>query len=150
MQFIIAAYLRNNITARLRNSLSVLLDLVIGAVNLNPNYATSFKGKIKDVRIYAQALTQDQIKELRPNTPSAIQPFSWYDFSIDGWWVDRAGKFPEFRSIAAIKENDEEAYIVFDRDDRHMFTMDNEAVRIACDFRRLGSCVCLMMGSCVL
>ena len=26
MQFIIAAYLRNNITARLRNSLSVLLD----------------------------------------------------------------------------------------------------------------------------
>ena len=115
---------------------SPYLQLVIGSVNLNPNYATSFKGKVKDVRIYAQALTQAQIKDLRPNTPSAIQPFSWYDFSIDGWWVDRAGKFPEFRNIAAIKENDEDAYIVFDRDDRHMFTMDNEAVRIARDFRQ--------------
>ena len=92
---------------------SPYLQLVIGSVNLNPNYATSFKGKVKDVRIYAQALTQAQIKDLRPNTPSAIQPFSWYDFSIDGWWVDRAGKFPEFRNIAAIKENDEDAYIVF-------------------------------------
>ena len=44
---------------------SPYLQLVIGSVNLNPNYTTSFKGKIKDVRIYAQALTQEQIKDLK-------------------------------------------------------------------------------------
>ena len=44
------------------------------------------------------------------------------------------GKFPEFRNIAAKKENEEDPYIIFDRDDRHMFTLDNEAVRIARDF----------------
>ena len=63
---------------------SPYLQLVIGSVNLNPNYATSFNGKVKDVRIYTQALTQAQIEDLRPNAPSAIQPFSWYDFSKDG------------------------------------------------------------------
>ena len=115
---------------------SPYLQLVIGSVNLNPNYATSFKGKIKDVRIYAQALTQEQINNLNPNTPSEIQPFSWFDFSQDGWWTDRAGRFPEFKNMAAKKENEEDPYIVFDRDDRHMFTMDNQAVRIARDFRQ--------------
>ena len=115
---------------------SPYLQLAIGCVNLNPNYATSFKGKVKDVRIYAQALTQEQIKTLKPNEPSDIQPFSWYDFSQDGWWEDRTGKFPEFINRAAIKQNEDDDFIVFDRDDRHMFTMDNEAVRIVRDFRQ--------------
>ena len=73
---------------------SPYLQLVIGSVNLNPNYATSFKGKVKDVRIYAQALTQEQIRDLRPNAPSAIQPFSWYDFSKNDWWTDSCWKIP--------------------------------------------------------
>ncbi|MCY4402094.1 MAG: GH32 C-terminal domain-containing protein [Candidatus Poribacteria bacterium] len=115
---------------------SPYLQLVIGTVNLNVNYATSFKGKVKDVRIYSHALTQEQLNNLKPNEPSEIQPFSWYDFSIDGWWDDRAGKFPEFKNIAAIKENEDDPYIVFDHDNRHMFSMDNEAVRIVRDFRQ--------------
>ena len=115
---------------------SPYLQLVIGSVNLNPNYATSFKGKVQDIRIYAQALTQEQIKDLRPNAPSAIQPFSWYDFSKNDWWTDHAGKFPEIKNYAATKLNEEDRYIVFDRDDRHIFTLDNEAVRIARDFRQ--------------
>ena len=115
---------------------SPYLQLVIGCVNLNPNYATSFIGKVKDVRLYAQALTQEQILSLRPNQPSEIQPFSWYDFSQDGWWEDRAGKFPEFANRGGVKEHEDDDYIVFDRDDRHMFTIDNEGVRIVRDFRQ--------------
>ena len=52
----------------------------------------SFRGSIDDARIYAQALTPEEIKALRPNHPSAIKPYAWWDF--EGEVVkDRAGRF---------------------------------------------------------
>ena len=43
---------------------SPYLQLVIGPIKLSPSFAESFRGKIKDVRIYARALTQEEIKSL--------------------------------------------------------------------------------------
>jgi len=49
-------------------------------------------GAIEDARIYARALTLDQIKSLRPNKKSKIQPYAWWDF--EGETIeDRAGRF---------------------------------------------------------
>ena len=111
------------------------MQLVIGPIKLNPSFAKSFKGKIKDVRIYAQALTQEDIQGLKPNKPSSIQPFSWYDFSRDGWAEDQTGRFPEIKNDGVRKENPEDRYVIFDQDNRYLNTMDSKAVRIARDFR---------------
>ena len=115
---------------------SPYLQLVIGPIKLSPNHAKSFKGKIKDVRIYAQALTQEEIKGLKPNEPSSIQPFSWFDFSKDGWPDDQTGRFPEIKNGGVRKENPKDGYVIFDQDNRCLNTMDSEAVRIARDFRQ--------------
>ena len=112
------------------------LQLVIGPVKLTPYQTKSFKGKIKDVRIYAQALTQEEIKDLKPNEPSSIQPFSWLDFSRDGWSNDQAGRFPEIKNQGAKKVNKEDEYVVFDQDNRCICTLDNAGVRIVRDFRQ--------------
>ena len=115
---------------------SPYLQLVIGPIKLSPSFAESFRGKIKDVRIYARALTQEEIKSLKPNEPSSIRPFSWYDFSRDGWAEDQTGRFPEIKNGGARKENPEDGYVIFDQDNRYLNTMDSEAVRIARDFRQ--------------
>ena len=99
---------------------SPYLQLVIGPIKLSPSFAESFKGKIKDVRIYAQALTQEEIKSLKPNEPSSIRPFSWYDFSRDGWAEDQTGRFPEIKNGGARKENPEDGYVIFDQDNRYL------------------------------
>ena len=114
------------------------LQLVIGPVKLTSDfqYIRSFKGKIKDVRIYAQALAQEEIKSLKPNEPSSIQPFSWFDFSRDGWRDDQAGKFPEILPQGVRKKNPQDRYVIFDQGNRYICTMDNEAVRIVRDFRQ--------------
>lgn len=48
---------------------------------------------IEDARIYGRALTARQIRSLKPNRASAIQPVAWWDF--EGTEIkDRAGRFP--------------------------------------------------------
>jgi beta-fructofuranosidase len=49
-------------------------------------------GAIEDARIYAKALTVDEIKSLRPNKKSKIEPYAWWDFEGDKV-KDRAGRF---------------------------------------------------------
>ena len=49
-------------------------------------------GAIEDARIYAKALTLYEIKSLRPNKRSKIEPYAWWDFEGDQV-KDRAGRF---------------------------------------------------------
>jgi sucrose-6-phosphate hydrolase SacC (GH32 family) len=51
-----------------------------------------FAGAIEDARIYARALTADEIRSLRPNEPSAFAPLAWWDFEGETP-RDRAGRF---------------------------------------------------------
>jgi sucrose-6-phosphate hydrolase SacC (GH32 family) len=39
--------------------------------------------EIEDARIYSSALTPDQLKSLKPNEPSDIEPYAWWDFEGD-------------------------------------------------------------------
>jgi sucrose-6-phosphate hydrolase SacC (GH32 family) len=48
-------------------------------------------GAIEDARIYAQALTLDQLKALKPNEASEIKPWAWFDFEGDEM-MDRTGR----------------------------------------------------------
>ena len=51
-----------------------------------------FQGAIDDARLYATALTPDQIVALKPNQSSTPAPWAWWDFE-DGRLVDRQGRF---------------------------------------------------------
>ena len=53
-------------------------------------------GAIEDARIYAKALTVDEIKSLKPNEKSKIRPYAWWDFEGDEV-RDRAGRFAHSR-----------------------------------------------------
>ncbi|MCP4453778.1 MAG: LamG domain-containing protein, partial [Planctomycetes bacterium] len=60
---------------------------------------------IEDARIYATALTVGQVRSLRPNRASEIEPVAWWDF--EGKTVkDRAGRFPfsRMKRGAALKQ----------------------------------------------
>jgi sucrose-6-phosphate hydrolase SacC (GH32 family) len=52
----------------------------------------SITGDIEDARIYGKALTVEQLRGLRPNRPSAIEPDVWWDFEGDQV-EDRTGVF---------------------------------------------------------
>jgi len=65
-------------------------------------YGNQFSGAIEDARIYARALTQDQIAALKPNVTSDIAPLAWWDFQGDKA-VDRAGHFTHSATTAGVK-----------------------------------------------
>jgi len=52
-----------------------------------------FTGSIDDARLYAGALTAEQIGALEPNQPSDPQPLAWWDFE-NGATTDRMNTFP--------------------------------------------------------
>ncbi|MCE9555298.1 MAG: GH32 C-terminal domain-containing protein [Planctomycetes bacterium] len=65
---------------------------IFGLRHLGNGVGTPLAGMIDDARIYARALTQDEIKSLKPNVASSIEPLAWWDF--EGKEVkDRAGRF---------------------------------------------------------
>ncbi|GIX00156.1 MAG: hypothetical protein KatS3mg111_3488 [Pirellulaceae bacterium] len=51
-----------------------------------------FVGAIEDARLYASALTDEQIRSLQPNEPSDPEPLAWWDFE-EGRATDRQGTF---------------------------------------------------------
>ena len=65
---------------------------VFGLRHVGTSGSGSITGVIEDARIYAQALTAEQIKALQPNKPSEIKPYAWWDFEGDKV-KDRAGRF---------------------------------------------------------
>ena len=52
----------------------------------------SISGEIEDARIYDRALTVEELRALRPNRLSDIEPYAWWDFEGDEVG-DRAGRF---------------------------------------------------------
>jgi sucrose-6-phosphate hydrolase SacC (GH32 family) len=54
--------------------------------------AAHFAGAIDDARIYAQALTKEQIAALKPNVASELKPWAWWSFD-DPAAKDRSGRF---------------------------------------------------------
>ncbi len=62
----------------------------------------SIGGSIEDARIYAQALTADQIKALAPNKASAIKPYAWWDFEGKKI-VDRTGRYAHSKLTGGAK-----------------------------------------------
>ena len=51
------------------------------------------RGTVADARLYAQALTADEIKALRPNAAGGPQPLAWWSFA-EGTLTDRSSTFP--------------------------------------------------------
>ncbi|MHC4843173.1 MAG: LamG-like jellyroll fold domain-containing protein [Planctomycetota bacterium] len=51
--------------------------------------------EIEDARIYSQALSAEELNSLKPNQPSEIQPYAWWDFEGDDFH-DRAGRFVDY------------------------------------------------------
>jgi beta-fructofuranosidase len=115
---------------------SPYLQLVIGQVRLVNTRPQSFKGKVVDVRVYAQALSREEIVSLKPNEPSDIPPFSWLDFSKEDWAKDQAGKFPEIKGGGASKVNPEDHYVVLKDSTHYIWSIDSDAVRTVRDFRQ--------------
>jgi len=62
----------------------------------------SIAGRIDDARIYAKALTADEIRSLAPNKASSIKPYAWWDFEGDKI-VDRAGRYPHHKTAGGAK-----------------------------------------------
>jgi sucrose-6-phosphate hydrolase SacC (GH32 family) len=48
--------------------------------------------EIEDARIYRSALSVDQLKDLKPDKPSAITPYAWWDFEGDEL-IERTGRY---------------------------------------------------------
>ncbi len=53
-----------------------------------------FAGRIQDARIYAAALSKEQLQELKPDQPGTEAPWAWWTFE-DGTATEQAGRFPE-------------------------------------------------------
>jgi len=73
---------------------------VFGVRHVGGGASGSIAGGIEDARIYAQALTAEQLKALQPNKPSTIKPYAWWDFEGDKV-KDRAGRFLHSRMKGA-------------------------------------------------
>jgi sucrose-6-phosphate hydrolase SacC (GH32 family) len=48
--------------------------------------------EIEDARIYRSVLSVDQLKDLKPDKPSAITPYAWWDFEGDEI-IERTGRY---------------------------------------------------------
>lgn len=66
---------------------------------------TPLAGAIDDARIYAAALTPEQIKALRPNEEGEVKPLAWWDFSGESVkdLKDRAGHFTHHMNVGDVK-----------------------------------------------
>lgn len=65
---------------------------VFGLRHVGAGSGTPLAGVIEDARIYASALSPEQLAALKPDQPSALKPLAWWDF--EGERVrDRAGRF---------------------------------------------------------
>ena len=73
---------------------------VFGVRHVGGGASGSIAGVIEDARIYARALTAEQLKALQPNKPSTIKPYAWWDFEGDKV-KDRAGRFLHSRMKGA-------------------------------------------------
>ena len=74
---------------------------VIGLRHLGASDGACFAGAIDDARIYATALTGEQLAALTPNALSGPQPLAWWNFE-DGT-QDLMGFFPEGKLVGSAR-----------------------------------------------
>ena len=70
------------------------------------NPKQSFKGRIKDARIYDQPLDQDTIRNLSPGkTSNSPSPWAWWSFPDEGL-REKTGRFTEIKLIGKVRIED--------------------------------------------
>lgn len=75
---------------------------VFGLRHVGAGTGTPFAGKIEDARIYGRALTAREIRSLKPDEASEIEPLAWWDFAGKAA-KDRAGRFTHHASAGGAK-----------------------------------------------
>ncbi len=94
-----------------------------------------FTGSIDDARIYATALSADQIKSLKPNQPSEPSPLAWWDFE-EGKVSDRMNVFPTTTLLGAARVADGRLYL--DREGAYLMAAKS-APQASLDFNQADS-----------
>ena len=79
------------------------LQAIIGI--RHPGRTDTFIGKVKDARIYARALTAEQLAALKPGVMGETRPFAWWNFATAGA-CELTGRFAAGTLVgrAAIKD----------------------------------------------
>lgn len=63
----------------------------------HPGNPQRFRGRIRDARVYATALSQAQVAAMKPGKPiEGVKPWAWWDFATSGTY-DKAGRFNEVK-----------------------------------------------------
>jgi beta-fructofuranosidase len=78
------------------------LSVVMGLRHLDAADRACFAGAIDDARIYAAALTAEQVAALEPGKPSDPLPFAWWRFE-DGTAADAMKRFPPARLVGGAR-----------------------------------------------
>jgi sucrose-6-phosphate hydrolase SacC (GH32 family) len=101
---------------------------VLGLRHLDAADGACFAGAIDDARIYGTALTEAQIKALKPNAPSDPKPVAWWSFE-DGKGEDAMNAFPPGRLNG--KARIEAGKLVLDGEDSYFVTPPSAKVKTA-------------------
>ncbi len=80
-------------------------QVCIGKRHRRQSDAAHFAGAIDDARIYALALSAEQIAGLKPNIESELKPWAWWSFD-DKEAKDRAGRFVITELVGGAKVED--------------------------------------------
>ncbi len=75
---------------------------VFGLRHVGAGTGTPFAGAIDDARIYARALTAEELRALKPNQASDVKPLAWWDFE-GPQPKDRAGHFTHHAAVGGTK-----------------------------------------------
>lgn len=67
--------------------------VMFGKRHIDQGGAERYRGRIEDARIYARALTAEEIAELQPNQRGVIEPYAWWSF--EKGVTDVTGRFPQ-------------------------------------------------------
>ena len=82
------------------------VNVLIGLRHIGAGGNRFFHGRISDARLYSVALSEEQIKALKPKIASDLKPLAWWNFE-NGLLTDRMGIFPpaELRGSAHIQND---------------------------------------------
>ena len=79
--------------------------IMFGKRHLDMQGDGHYRGKIADARLYDKALTQDEIKALKPHLKSKLAPRAWWSFA-DGSIQDKTGLFTEIKLSGDVSVQD--------------------------------------------
>ncbi|MHC5058972.1 MAG: GH32 C-terminal domain-containing protein [Planctomycetota bacterium] len=76
--------------------------VVFGRRHVGGGEGSGIGGLIEDARIYARALSAEEIRSLKPDEESPIKPYAWWDFEGDKV-RDRVGRYPHSKTEGGAK-----------------------------------------------